>query len=92
MNSAGYEYRKKEAMDTYTLRLMGKFMQETLFFNLFSYIRPQDKDSFTKFDVTKKINNNLELTAGINVFTGKDNYRNREFGMLDNEDNAFMLV
>ncbi len=92
MNSAGYEYRKKEAMDTYTLRLMGKFMQETLFFNLFSYIRPQDKDSFTKFDVTKKINNNLELTAGINVFTGKDNYRNREFGMLDNEDNAFMRL
>jgi hypothetical protein len=88
-NPNGFAYRKSEGRNTYTVRLTYKAQQETLNFSLFSYLRPQDKDSFTKFEVSKKINDDLKITTGVNVFTGKDNYRDREFGMLDDADNAF---
>ncbi len=85
-----YKYRKKEFQNTYTVRVTFKAQQETLWVNLFSYIRPEDKDSLTKLDVTKKLNTNFSLTAGVNVFTGDDNYNDRDFGMLKNDSNAFV--
>ncbi|MCT4640984.1 MAG: hypothetical protein N4A33_01725 [Bacteriovoracaceae bacterium] len=88
-NLQGYKFRKKENQSTYTLRLTYKAQQETLLLSLFSYIRPDDKDSFTKVEASKKINNNLKLTAGINIFSGKNNYENREFGMLRDDDNLY---
>lgn len=85
-----YKYRKKEFQNTYTVRVTFKAQQETLWVNLFTYIRPEDKDSFTKLDVTKKLDNNFSITAGVNIFTGEDNYTDRDFGMLRNDDNAFI--
>ncbi len=83
-------YRKDELQNTFTLRLTHKAQQETLISNLFAYYRPQDKDSFIKLDITKKINDDFAVTGGANIFTGKDNYENREFGMLRNDDNVFI--
>lgn len=91
-NSAAYAYRKKERHNTLTLRLTYKAQQETLWFSFFTYQRPEDKDSFTKFEVSKKFTDNLKVTAGVNVFTGKDNYLDREFGMLRDNDNAFVRM
>lgn len=91
--SVGYNpYRKKKNHDTFTVRLTYKAMQDTLFANLFTYIRPQDKDSFTRIDITKKINDNFSVTAGISIFTGKENYSDREFGMLRHDDNIFVRL
>jgi hypothetical protein len=92
MSPNSYAYRKKELHNTYTLRLTYKAQQETLWINLFSYLRPEDHDSFTKFDISKKVNDNLTFVVGANIFTGKDNYRDREFGMLDNDDNVFIRL
>ena len=91
-NSAAYQYRRKEYQNTLTTRLTYKMMQETLWFSLFSYVRPEDKDSFTKIEVSKKFSDNLKVTTGVNIFTGSDNYRDREFGMLRDDDNAFLRV
>ncbi len=81
---------KKENQLTYTLRVMYKAQQETLFFNLFSYIRPDDKDSFTKLDVTKRLDNNFSVVLGASIFTGKDGYEAREFGSHRNDDLVYV--
>jgi hypothetical protein len=91
-NGAGFPYRKKEQQDTYTLRLTYKAQQETLFVSLFTYVRPDDHDSFTKLEVSKKLSDDLKVTTGLNIFEGKENYRDREFGMLKDDDNAFVRI
>lgn len=91
-NPAGFSYRKKEYHNTFTLRLTYKAMQETLWLSLFSYLRPQDKDSFTKLEVSKKFTDTLKVTTGVNIFTGKEHYRDREFGMLKDDDNVYLRV
>ena len=85
-------YRKEEHHNTYTARITYKAQQETLIFNLFTYIRPQDKDSFTKIDLTKRLDDNFSITTGASIFTGKDHYEDREFGMLRNEDSVFIRL
>ncbi len=84
-----YDYRKEEAHNTYTLRLTFKAQQETLWINLFTYQRPEDKDAFTTLDITKRFNDHLEFVVGANIFSGTEHYDDREFGMLRNDDNAF---
>lgn len=91
-NPNSFAFRKKEYQNTITTRLTYKMMQETLYLSLFTYLRPQDKDSFTKFEVSKKVTDNLKITTGVNIFTGSDNYRDREFGMLRDDDNAFLRI
>lgn len=91
-NPSAYPYRKKEFQNTYTLRVTFKAQQETLWVNFFTYVRPEDKDSLTKIDITKKLNDNFSVTAGVNIFTGKDHYQDRDFGMLKDNDNAFIRL
>jgi len=86
------DYRKKEKHNTYTMRLTIKAQQETLFINLFTYQRPEDKDAFTKIDVSKRLNDNLEVVAGANIFEGQEHYEDREFGMLRDNDNVFVRM
>lgn len=81
---------KKENQLTYTLRVMYKMQQETLFFNLFTYIRPDDHDSFTKIDITKRLDNNFSVVAGASIFTGKDGYESREFGSQRDSDLVYV--
>ncbi|MCP4220909.1 MAG: hypothetical protein GY765_40145 [bacterium] len=83
-------FRKKEGHNTFTVRLTYKAQQETLWLNVFSYIRPEDKDTFTRIDITKRLNDNFSISAGANIFTGKENYEDREFGMLRHDDNIFV--
>lgn len=81
---------KKENQLTYTLRVMYKMQQETLFLNLFTYYRPDDHDSFTKIDMTKRLDNNFSVVVGASIFTGEDNYESREFGMHRNDDMVYL--
>ncbi len=67
-------------------------MQDRLWINFFGYQRPQDHDSFVKLDLSLQLNNNLTVVTGMNIFDGDDNYLDREFGMLKNDDNAFARV
>lgn len=89
-NPQGYAYRLKEHRNTYTARVGFKFMQDTLMLNFFSYIRPEDKDAFHKFEISKRIENHIDVAMGVNTFEGDENYTDREFGMLQDQDNAFV--
>ncbi|MCP4151274.1 MAG: hypothetical protein GY757_26255 [bacterium] len=85
-------YRKKEAHNTFTLRVTYKAQQETLWLNIFTYYRPQDKDHFTRLDITKRFDDNFAITAGANIFTGEEHYEDREFGMLRHDDNVYIRL
>lgn len=89
-NPAGHEYRLEKQRDTFTLRLGFKAMQETLMINWFSYFRPQDKDSFHKLEIIKRVSDQLQISTGANIFTGDSNYQDRSFGMLKDADNVFV--
>lgn len=91
-NPQNYAFRKKEVQSTYTLRLTLKLQQETLWISLFSYLRPDDKDQFTKIEISKKLTDQFKITIGANIFDGHENYRTREFGMLKDDDNAFLRL
>ncbi len=80
---------REENRDTYTLRITLKFFQETLWINLFHYERPQDRDRFTKFDLSRRLSDSLIITTGLNLFDGEAGYEDREFGMLRDDDNFF---
>lgn len=80
---------RNENRNTYTLRITLKFLQETLWINLFHYERPQDRDRFTKIDLSRRLSDSLVLTTGLNFFDGEAGYEDREFGMLRNDDNLF---
>ena len=90
VNPNSFSYRDEETHNTFTVRLTYKVSQETLTFSLFTYIRPEDKDSFLKLDVSKMVSDQLTIAAGLNIFTAKNNYIDREFGMLNDDDNFFI--
>ncbi len=83
---------KKEAQETYTIRATYKAQQETLRFNLFSYIRPDDHDGLIKFDISKRLDDNFSISTGVNIFYGKEGYLDRDFGMLKSDDNFFFRI
>lgn len=89
-NPNAYKYRENEISSTYTLRLTYKAMQDTLVYSLFTYVRPDDHDSFTKLEASKQLYNDYKVTVGASVFTGDDNYLDREFGMLKDSDNIYL--
>lgn len=92
INPSAFDYRKKEYQNTFTLRLTYKALNDTLYISIFGYVRPEDKDSLTKIEISKKLSDDIKLTAGLNIFEGQKNYLDREFGMLKNEDNAFLRL
>ncbi|MGH1467741.1 MAG: hypothetical protein ACRBBP_02540, partial [Bdellovibrionales bacterium] len=87
---SNYTYRLDQFRDTFTLRLGYKAMGDTLYVNWFSYIRPQDKDAFHKLEILKRVNDQVEVSVGANIFEGKENYQDRSFGMLKGADNVFV--
>ena len=91
-NASGFDFRKKEESSTYTLRLNYKMQQETLNLSLFTYYRPDDFDSFSKLELTKKVTSDLNIAVGASVFTGKEHYLDREFGMLKDDDNVYFRL
>lgn len=87
-----YTYKKEKVQNTYTLRLTYKVMQERLWVNFFGYHRPEDRDAFYKIDTSYQMDNALYIIGGVNIFEGSDHYISREFGMLKNDDNAFVRL
>lgn len=87
-----YKYKQNRTRNTYTLRLTYKTQQDTLFLSLFTYYRPEDRDSFIKFEIAKDLTDQFKIVAGVNLFQGKENYLDREFGMLKNSDNAYLRM
>jgi hypothetical protein len=92
MKASGKTIYKDKLHNTFTVRGTFKAYQETLWVNLFVYFRPNDKDSFIKLDFNKRLDNNFSVAAGVNIFSGKKGYEDREFAMLKDDDNFFMRL
>jgi len=90
--TAAYKYRLAPTRHTYTLRLGFKAYQDTLWVNFFAFERPEDEDRYQKLEVVKRLSDALVLATGANVFSGSATKPDRDFGMLDNEDNGFVRV
>jgi hypothetical protein len=70
-----------------TLRLTKLLMNQNLRCSLFTYYSPSDKDVHIRPNVNYKLNDNLTLEVGGNVFFG--DYSNTFFGQFQNNTNIY---
>ena len=91
-NTDLYQFRREEIHNTYTLRVTFKAHQDTTWINLFVYERPQDHDRMIKLDLTKRLDDQVEVVMGANIFEGDENYLDRDFGMHKDDDNGFLRL
>jgi hypothetical protein len=73
-----------------TLRLTKLLMNQNLRLSLFTYSSPSDKDVYLRPNVNYKINDNLAVEVGANIFFG--DYPNTFFGQFQNNTNVYSAV
>lgn len=73
-----------------TLRLTQMLKYNTLRLSLFSFYSPDDEDYFIIPEARYNITDSLWISAGINIFGGKDT--RTFFGQFDRNDNLFTTV
>jgi hypothetical protein len=71
-----------------TLRLTKLLMDQNLRCSLFTYYSPSDKDVYMRPNVNYKVNDNLAVEVGANIFFG--DYPNTFFGQFHNDTNVYM--
>jgi len=70
-----------------TLRLTKLLMNQNLRCSLFTYYSPSDKDAHMRPNINYKLNDNLALEMGGNIFFG--DYSNTFFGQFRNNTNVY---
>lgn len=81
---------KEEVRNTYTFRFTQTAQQETLKASCFVYHRPEDRDDYLRCWLSKRLDDNFDITAGGNFFSGDKKYLDRDFAMLREDDNAYV--
>jgi hypothetical protein len=71
-----------------TLRLTRLLMDQNLRCSLFTYYSPSDKDVYMRPNVNYKVNDNLAVEIGGNIFFG--DYPNTFFGQFHDNTNVYM--
>jgi hypothetical protein len=71
-----------------TLRLTKLLMSQNLRCSLFTYYSPSDKDVYMRPNVNYKVNDNLAIEIGGNIFFG--DYPNTFFGQFRKDTNMYM--
>lgn len=71
-----------------TLRLTKLLMNQNLRCSLFTYFSPSDKDVHIRPNINYKLNDNLALEVGGNIFFG--DYPNTFFGQFRNNTNVYV--
>ena len=70
-----------------TIRLTKMAMSQNLTLSLFAYYSPTDKDGYIRPVIKFKQSDNLQLTAGANIFIGKEDHT--FFGQFENNSNIY---
>jgi hypothetical protein len=70
-----------------TLRLTKLLMNQNLRCSLFTYYSPTDKDVYMRPNINYKVNDNLAMEVGSNIFFG--DYPNTFFGQFQNNTNMY---
>ena len=73
--------------DYVTLRLTQMLLYQTLRLSFFGMYSPSDEDYLLNPEGVYKLTDELSLTAGVNVFGGKENHT--QLGQLDRNDNIY---
>jgi hypothetical protein len=73
-----------------TLRLTKLLMNQNLRCSLFTYFSPSDKDVYMRPNVNYKVNDNLAVEAGANIFFG--DCPSTFFGQFENNTNIYAAV
>ncbi len=73
-----------------TLRLTKLLMNQNLTLSLFSYYSPSDQDGYVRPKVNYKINDNLSVEGGGNLFWGKEDHT--FWGRFKKNNNLFAAV
>lgn len=71
-----------------TLRLMKLMRDQTVEAGLFTFYSPSDRDAYLRGSIGYKITDNMKVTAGANIFTGRDDYT--ELGQFKRNDNVYL--
>jgi hypothetical protein len=62
--------------------------QDNLTLSLFTYYSPSDQDGYLRPSLDYRLDDNLTLSAGANLFSGKEQHT--FFGQLRENDNAWL--
>jgi len=73
-----------------TVRLTKLLMNQNLRCSLFTYFSPTDKDSYLRPNLNYKVNDNLAVELGANIFFG--DYPDTFFGQFENDTNIYTAI
>ncbi|MFZ5979516.1 MAG: hypothetical protein ACOYVF_02690 [Candidatus Zixiibacteriota bacterium] len=73
-----------------TSRFTKLMVMETLTLSAFGFYSPSEEDFYGRFSVSYKYTDALTLTAGTNIFEGKDDYT--DFGRFQKNDNVYLKM
>jgi hypothetical protein len=73
-----------------TLRLTQLLMNQNLALSLFTFYSPSDADAFTRPNIHYKVDDNLALEVGANLWFGRD--KHTFFGQFDRNTNVYAGV
>jgi hypothetical protein len=73
-----------------TLRLTKLLMNQNLRCSLFTYFSPSDKDVYFRPNVNYKVNDNMAIEVGANIFFG--DYPNTFFGQFQDNSNVYTAL
>ena len=73
-----------------TVRLTKMLMNQNLHCSLFTYFSPSDKDAYLRPNINYKVNDNLAIEAGANIFFG--DYPSTFFGQFQNNTNIYTAL
>lgn len=73
-----------------TVRLTKLLMNQNLRCSLFTYFSPSDKDVYMRPNINYKVNDNLAVEAGANIFFG--DYPSTFFGQFQNDTNIYTAL
>jgi len=83
-----------KAVDQYrhllTFRITKLYWNQNLTCSIFTYFSPSDKDAYLRPNINYKVNDNLAVEAGANIFIG--DYPNTFFGQFQNNTNIYTAL
>jgi len=89
-NSTPAGLAKDEFRHLTTVRLTKLLMNQNLRCSLFTYFSPSDKDAYLRPNVNYKVNDNLAVEAGANIFFG--DYPSTFLGQFQNDTNIYTAL
>jgi hypothetical protein len=90
VKAIGQPVLKEENRDFVTLRLTNLRKQQTLILSFFGFYSPAENDWHLRPSTTYKMSDQIQLTAGANLFFGEDDHT--FFGQLEDNSNAYFRV